>query len=64
MWLPLDPFFGDSPRFPIQNVENPEAGGCKPEEAARGGFPRGVSHGENKGAEWVLMGFEWFLNGF
>ena len=50
---PLDPFFGDSPRFPIQNVENLEAGGpgggCKPEEAARGGFPRGVSHGENKG---------------
>lgn len=45
-------------------MENPEAGGCKPEEAARGGFPRGVSHGENKGAEWVLMGFEWFLNGF
>jgi len=40
-------------------VENPEAGGCKPEEAARG-FPRGVSHGENKGAEWVLMGFNGF----
>lgn len=54
MWLPLDPFFGDSPRFPIQNVENPEAGGCKPEEAARGGGSQEV----------FLMGRTKGLNGF